>query len=110
MREYQPTTPDASEIPTGFTEADGVHEKSWEEKFQADAETLAARVGFADFCGAWIAFWSHIKREYGPALEAESASVRARKGQPGESREQILVKASRAYMAVISARAKTLPH
>jgi hypothetical protein len=103
MREYQPTTPDASEIPTGFTEADGVHEKSWQEKYQADAETLKARGFTSDFCGAWIALWSRIALEYGPALEAESARMRARKKLPGETCEQILQKASGVAMALMGA-------
>jgi len=101
MKAYQPTTPDASEIPFGFTEADGVHEKSWPEVYQADAETLEARGHTSDFCGAWIAFWALIAREYGPALEAESARMRARKGLPGESCEQILEKARGVAMALM---------
>jgi len=71
--------------------------------FAADAQTLEARGFTSDFCGAWIALWSHIAREYGPTLEAESARMRARKELPGESRERILEKARTAYMAVMSA-------
>jgi hypothetical protein len=103
MKQYQPNPPDASEIPFGFTEADGVHEKTWEEKYHADAETLKTRGFTSDFCGAWIAFWSHIAKGYGPALEAESARMRARKGLPGESCEQILQKASGVAMALMGA-------
>jgi hypothetical protein len=106
MREYQPTTPDASEIPEipfGFTAEDGVHDQTWQEKYQADAETLSARGFTSDFCGAWIAFWSHIACEYGPALEAESVHMRARKELPGESCEQILQKASHVAMALMGA-------
>jgi len=97
---YSPTIDD---IPHGFTKADGVHEKSWQEKYQADAATLEARGHTSNFCGAWIAFWSHVAREHGPALEAESAKMRARKGLPGESREQILEKVRGAAMALMGA-------
>jgi hypothetical protein len=97
---YPPTIDD---IPHGFTEADDVHEKSWQEKYRADAKTLEARGHTSDFCGAWIALWSHVAREHGPALEAESAKMRARKGLPGESREQILEKVRGAAMALMGA-------
>jgi hypothetical protein len=107
MEQYQPNPPDASEIPFGFTEADDVHEKTWEEKYHADAETLKTRGFTSDFCGAWIALWSSIALEYGPALEAESARMRARKELPGESCEQILEKARRAYMAVMGAAVRS---
>jgi hypothetical protein len=103
MKQYQPPPPDASEIPTGFTIEDGVHEQTWQEKYHADAETLKTRGFTSDFCGAWIAFWSHIAREYGPALEAESSRMRARKELPGESCEQILQKASGVAMALMGA-------
>jgi hypothetical protein len=94
-------------IPHGFTEEDGVHEKSWQEKYRADEKTLEARGHTSDFCGAWIAFWSHIAREHGAALEAESARIRARKGVPGESCERILEKARGAYMAVMGAAVRS---
>jgi hypothetical protein len=110
MEAYQPNPPDTSEIPFGFTEADDVHEKSWQEKYRADAKTLEARGHTSDFCGAWIAFWSHVAREHGPALEAESARIRARKGLPGESCEQILEKARGAYMAVMGAGVRSDKH
>jgi hypothetical protein len=99
----QAYSPSIDDIPTGFTEADNVHEQSWQEKYHADAETLAARGHTSDFCGAWIALWSHIALEYGPALEAESARMRARKELPGESCEQILQKASGVAMALMGA-------
>jgi hypothetical protein len=103
----QQLPPDVSEIPFGFVEADDVHEQTWQEKYHADAETLKTRGFTSDFCGAWIALWSHIARGYGPALEAESARMRARKELPGESCEQILEKARRAYMAVMGAAVRS---
>jgi hypothetical protein len=103
MQAYQPSPPDATDIPFGFTEADGVHEQTYQEKYQADAETLKTRGHTSDFCGAWIGLWSHIAREYGPALEAESEKMRARKELPGESCEQILEKARTAAMALMGA-------
>ncbi len=82
---------------------DSPFDLTFEEQFQVDEATLRERGYTSDFCGAWLGLWACIAREYGTALEAESTRMRARKGKQGESAEQILCKASRAYMAVISA-------
>lgn len=91
------------DLPMGFTEEDGVHAQTWQERDQADEETLRARGFTSDFCGAWTAFWSHIADKYGPALEAESVRVRALDGLPGEPCDRILERARAVYMAVMGA-------
>jgi hypothetical protein len=63
MKAYQPTTPDASEIPFGFTEADDVHEKTWQEKYQADEATLKARAWSSDFLAAFRTAQAYFARE-----------------------------------------------
>jgi hypothetical protein len=57
MKEYQSTPPDASEIPFGFTEADGVHEQSWEEKYQADELTVRTRKKISALMASFNALW-----------------------------------------------------
>jgi hypothetical protein len=78
-------------------------ERTYEEDLQADEATLRARGYTSDFCGVWLGLWAHITREYGVALEAESARMRARKGLPGETAERILEKARSGFMAVMGA-------
>ncbi len=63
MEQYQPTPPDASEIPFGFTEVDGVHEQTWEEKYQADENTLKARAWSSDFLAAFRTAQAYFARE-----------------------------------------------
>jgi hypothetical protein len=65
MRDYQSTPPDASEIepPFGFIAEDGVHEKSWQEKFQADENTLKARAWSSDFLAAFRTAQAYFARE-----------------------------------------------
>jgi len=101
MTSAQPSFTQSPGLPT--TEDIFGPEPDVDDLFAADEKTLEARGHTSDFCGAWIAFWSHIAREHGAALEAESAHIRARKGLPGESCEQVLEKARGAYMAVMSA-------
>ncbi len=82
-----------SDISFGFTEADGVHEQAWQEKFQADEATLKNRDFTSDFCGAWSAFWQLIAREY-------SQEIEARWNTPAAP----LIEAARSsYMALMSA-------
>jgi hypothetical protein len=57
MKQYQPPPPDASEIPTGFTIEDGVHELPWEEKDRADDFTAKARRKVGKLAAAFNAFW-----------------------------------------------------
>ncbi len=66
MEQYQPTTPDASEIPEipfGFIAEDGVHEQTWEEKYQADEATLKARAWPSDFLAAFRTAQAYFARE-----------------------------------------------
>jgi hypothetical protein len=63
MKAYQPNPPDTSEIPFGFTEADDVHEKSWQEKYQADEATLKARAWPSDFLAAFRTAQAYFARE-----------------------------------------------
>jgi hypothetical protein len=66
MREYQPTTPDASEIPEipfGFIAEDEVHDQSWQEKYQADEATLKARAWPSDFLAAFRTAQAYFARE-----------------------------------------------
>jgi hypothetical protein len=57
MEEYKQNPPDASEIPFGFTEADGVHDQSWQEKFQADDLTVRTRKKISALMAAFNALW-----------------------------------------------------
>jgi hypothetical protein len=66
MREYQSTPPDASEIPEipfGFIAEDGVHEQTWQEKYQADENTLKARAWSSDFLAAFRTAQAYFARE-----------------------------------------------
>jgi len=64
----QSRTPVVDDIPFGFTEADGVHAKSWEEEFQADEATLEGRAWSSDFLAAFRTAQGYFAREYGAAL------------------------------------------
>jgi hypothetical protein len=57
---YPPTIDD---IPHGFTEADGVHEQTWQEKYQADEATLKARAWPSDFLAAFRTAQAYFARE-----------------------------------------------
>lgn len=62
---YSPTIDD---VPTGFTEADGVHEQTWQEKYQADEATLKARAWPSDFLAAFRTAQAYFARECHDAL------------------------------------------
>jgi len=59
----QPLPPSLSDIPAGFTEADGVHEQAWQEKYQADEATLKARAWPSDFLAAFRTAQAYFARE-----------------------------------------------
>ena len=62
-------TPVADDIPFGFTEADGVHEQTWEEKYQADEATLKARAWPSDFLAAFRTAQAYFARECRDGLQ-----------------------------------------
>ena len=49
--------PTIDDITHGFTEADGVHEQTWEEKHQADAFTVKARKKVSALMAAFNSLW-----------------------------------------------------
>jgi hypothetical protein len=51
------------EFPFGFTEADGVHDQTWHEKYQADEATLKARAWPSDFLAAFRTAQAFFARE-----------------------------------------------
>jgi hypothetical protein len=53
----QPIPPTINDIPHGFTEADGVHEQTWEEKHQAEPGTAKARRKVGKLAASFNAFW-----------------------------------------------------
>jgi hypothetical protein len=53
----QHIAPTIDDIPHGFTEADGVHEQTWEEKHQADDFTVRARKKVSALMAAFNSFW-----------------------------------------------------
>jgi hypothetical protein len=57
MEAYQPKPPDTSEIPFGFIAEDGVHEKTWQEKFQADELTVRTRKKISALMASFNALW-----------------------------------------------------
>ena len=61
-------TPVADDIPFGFTEADGVHEQTWEEKYQADEATLKARAWSSDLIAAFRTAQGFFARECSDGL------------------------------------------
>ncbi len=67
--------------------------ETWQEQFQADEETLAARGFTSDFCGAWSALWQVMAREYSTGIVSAL----------GDDYGARMRDAKEAYMAVISA-------
>jgi hypothetical protein len=67
--------------------------ETYQEQFQADEETLAARGFTSDFCGAWSALWQVMAREYSTGIISAL----------GDDYGARMRDAREAYMAVISA-------
>jgi len=59
----QAAPPTIDDIPHGFTEEDGVHEQTWQEKYQADEATLRARAWPSDFLAAFRTAQAYFARE-----------------------------------------------
>ncbi len=57
MKAYRESPPDASEIPFGFTEADGVHEKSYQQEAGADDLTIKTRKKVSALVASFNALW-----------------------------------------------------
>lgn len=91
----QSRTPVVDDIPFGFTEADGVHAKSWEEKFQADDATLEGRAWASDFLAAFRTAQGYFAREYGAALRTAY----------GDEWAKVLDQSFKVYAALIDAAA-----
>lgn len=53
----QPTPPTVDDIPTGFTEADGVHAQAWEETDRAADVTIRARKKVGALAASFNAVW-----------------------------------------------------
>jgi hypothetical protein len=91
----QSRTPVVDDIPFGFTEADGVHAKSWEEKFQADEATLEGRAWASDFLAAFRTAQAYFAREYREPLRTAY----------GDEWAKVLDQSFKVYAALIDAAA-----
>jgi hypothetical protein len=100
MQGYQPSPPDASDIPFGFVESDGVHKKSWQETFQADEPTLWARAWSSDLLAAFRTAKAYFAREYGEKLRETY----------GDEWAMILDRSFEVYAALIDAAGKADEH
>jgi hypothetical protein len=88
-------TPVADDIPFGFTEADGVHAKSWEEEFQADESTLKGRAWSSDLIAAFRTAQGSFAREYREPLRTAY----------GDEWAKVLDQSFKVYAALIDAAA-----
>ena len=85
----------ADDIPFGFTEADGVHAKSWEEEFQADEGTLKGRAWSSDLIAAFRTAQGYFAREYREPLRTAY----------GDEWAKVLDQSFKVYAALIDAAA-----
>jgi len=88
------------DIPFGFTEADGVHEQSWQEKFQADDPTLRARAWSSDLLAAFRTAKAYFTCQYGEKLRETY----------GDEWAMILDRSFEVYAALIDAAGKADEH
>lgn len=86
-----------NDIPTGFTDADGVHAKTWEEKFQADESTLEGRAWSSDLLAAFRTAQAYFAREYHDELRKAYGSDWAK----------VLDQSFKVYAALMDAGAKS---
>jgi hypothetical protein len=69
---------------------------TFEESLKADPATLAHRGFTSDFCGAWLALWQVIERDYAAGIEAAL----------NEPAAPLIEAARSSYMALVSAAAR----